>query len=230
MSNRLINVEDLKKSYPMGKDTVEILKGVSFSMEQGEFVIIMGPSGSGKSTLLHLLAGLDRPTQGNIEVLGQDMVRSSDQELARFRNQKIGIVFQFYHLFPELDAYENVYLPSLLHKNQRSRKRADIEKEIEGLFETIGLKGRKHHRPQELSGGEQQRIAIARALVNQPDVLLADEPTGNLDSESGETILNLFSQLHQTKKLSIVMVTHNSDFLKRAQRVLYLKDGMIMSV
>lgn len=228
-NDRLIEVQGLKKYYSLGKTSVEVLKGLDLSVSKGEFVMIMGPSGSGKSTLLHIVAGLDRPTEGEVRVLGNSLKKLSDRQLSRLRNLKIGFVFQFYYLFPELTAYENVYLPGILFKGAKSEQ--DIEalrKRADEMFEITGLNHRKLHRPQELSGGEQQRLAIARALINEPEILLADEPTGNLDTASGETILEFFEHFQKSKRLSIVMVTHNPEFLKRAQRVLFLRDGKIV--
>ena len=224
----LIETKGLTRSFLFGKTSIDVLKGVDFSMRSGEFTMIMGPSGSGKSTLLHLIAGLDRPTSGKISVLGEDLGLASDRTLSRLRNETIGFVFQFYHLIPGLNAYENVYLPILLNKNLKAKlSRKDLIKRIDELFDAVGLSHRKMHRPQELSGGEQQRVAIARALVNEPRILLADEPTGNLDTETGSSILDLIHRLHQLKNLTVVMVTHNPDCLKWGKRVLYLKDGKI---
>lgn len=226
----LIEVHDLKKSYYLGKTALEVLKGVDFAVARGEFVMMMGPSGCGKSTLLNLLAGLDHPTGGEVRVLGEDLSQLSDDALSRLRNREIGFVFQFYHLFPELNAFENVLLPSLIYRGngKKDGKARAQGRTAEELFEIIGLKDRMFHRPQELSGGEQQRIAIARALINGPSILLADEPTGNLDSESGEMILEVFDRLRTNTQVSIVMVTHNPDFLKRAGRVLFMKDGKLV--
>ncbi|MBI1869641.1 MAG: ABC transporter ATP-binding protein [Chlamydiae bacterium] len=220
----LIKVEGVKKSFLLGKNSVEVLKKINFSLHKGEFVMIVGPSGSGKSTLLHLVAGLDDISLGRISVLGKDLTQLSDRALSLLRNQHIGFIFQFYHLLPELTAYENIFLPVLLSQHRLSK---DALKRMDELFELMGLANRKLHRPQELSGGEQQRIAIARALMNRPQILLADEPTGNLDAANGEAILDLLENLRKTQGLSILMVTHNPEFLKRADRVLYLKDGTI---
>jgi putative ABC transport system ATP-binding protein len=228
-NDQLIEVKGLKKTYTLGKTFIEVLKGVDLSVDKGEFVMIMGPSGSGKSTLLHIVAGLDRPTEGDVKVLGENLKKLSDRQLSRLRNLKVGFVFQFYYLFPELTAYENVYLPGILFKGVKNEQaRAALVQRVDEMFEIIGLNHRKLHRPQELSGGEQQRLAIARALINEPEILLADEPTGNLDSASGEIILEFFERFQKAKKLSILMVTHNPEFLKRAQRVLFLKDGKIV--
>lgn len=226
----LVKVEDVKKSYSLGQTSVDVLKGVNFSLCEGEFVMVMGPSGSGKSTLLHLLAGLDFPTAGKVSVFGSDLAQSSDRDLSVLRNQKLGFIFQFYHLFPELTAYENVCLPALLNPGSKDEKsRREKVQKVDALFEAIGLGQRKSHRPSELSGGEQQRVAIARALVNDPKILLADEPTGNLDAASGEVVLELLEEIQKSRNLTILMVTHNPEFLKRAHRVLYLKDGRILS-
>ncbi|MBI1882735.1 MAG: ABC transporter ATP-binding protein [Chlamydiae bacterium] len=224
--SNIVKVENLKKSYEMGRTSVEVLKGIDFSLSLGEFVMVVGPSGSGKSTLLHLVAGLDRPTEGKISVLGKSLGEMPDRQISFLRNQKIGFIFQFYHLLPELTAYENVALPLLVYS---SEKRVKGHRKIEDMFDMIGLNNRSMHRPQELSGGEQQRLAIARALVHDPEILLADEPTGNLDTANGNAILDLLDQIRKKNHLSILMVTHNPDFLKRADRVLYLKDGKIQA-
>lgn len=224
----LIKVENLKKTYQMGKASIDVLKGVNLSVRPGEFVMLVGPSGSGKSTLLHLVAGLDCPTEGSIEVMGVDVTRASDGLMSRIRNQSIGFIFQFYHLLPELSAYENVVLPSLLSKKDRQSSYSSRVRKADELMDAIGLTDRKMHRPQELSGGEQQRLAIARALINDPKILLADEPTGNLDTVNGNAILELLEQIQKVRKLSILMVTHNPEFLSRADRVIYLKDGRIV--
>lgn len=225
MSNPMIEVKHLKKHYELGKNRLDILKGVDFSVSEGEFVMIMGPSGSGKSTLLHLISALDRPTEGQIHVSGMNLNDLSDRQMSKLRNEKIGIVFQFYYLFPELNAYENVFLPALLNKQAGSRK--NIKEKTDQLFEEIGLKDRRFHRPQELSGGEQQRIAIARALMNGPRILLADEPTGNLDTVSGNIVLDFLEKIRKEKNLTMVMVTHNPEIVKRSDRAVYLRDGLL---
>jgi putative ABC transport system ATP-binding protein len=227
----MIEVKNIKKHYELGKNRLEILKGVDFSVQEGEFVMIMGPSGSGKSTLLHLIAGLDRATEGEIKVGGLDLNRLSDRQMSKFRNEKIGIVFQFYYLFPELSAYENVFLPALLRKdgNSKTTGKKYIQEKTDQLFEEIGMKDRRFHRPQELSGGEQQRIAIARALMNDPKILLADEPTGNLDTASGNVVLDFLEKIRKEKSLTMVMVTHNPEIIKRSDRAVYLRDGLLFN-
>ncbi len=226
-NEKLIEVRNLKKAYTLGQTSIEVLKGVDFSLSEGEFVMMMGPSGSGKSTFLQILGGLDQATSGSVHVLGSDITKASDRLISSLRNQSLGFIFQFYHLFPELNAYENVYLPALLACDEKIHSKKEVAQKADELFEIMGLHNRKFHRPQEMSGGEQQRVAIARALMNDPKILLADEPTGNLDVAAGEVILNLLDQIQKIKKLAVVMVTHNPDFLKRAHRVLYLKDGKI---
>lgn len=219
----MIQVQDLKRSYIMGKVEVHALKGVSFEIEQGEFVAIMGPSGSGKSTLLHQLGLLDTPTSGKILIDGVDVLRLSDREKAIYRLTQLGYVFQDYAILPELTAAENVYLPAMVQgKSKELYLRSSRE-----LLETVGLGDRLHHLPQELSGGEQQRVAIARALINKPKILFADEPCANLDTESSRHILELFRKLNEELGQTILMVSHEEWHKKYVDRIIYLKDGLI---
>ena len=220
----MIEARDVRKVYKMGRVALEVLRGVSLRVASGEFVAIMGPSGAGKSTLLHLLAGLDTPTTGDVVWEGRSVSKFSDAKRSAFRNRTLGIVFQFYHLLPELSALENVMLPGLV-----SRKRAPALRS-RALFclDQVALSARVHHRPGELSGGEQQRVAIARALVNKPKWLLCDEPTGNLDTKTGEGIVELLTSLRRRDKAGLLLVTHQGSLAKLADRTVALEDGRIV--
>ena len=215
---------DVTKQYDMGEVTVSALQAVSFMVEEGEFVAVMGPSGSGKSTLLHLLGGLDEPSSGEISLAGHSITHLSDDEVTVVRRRKVGFIFQFYNLVPTLTAAENVGLP-LLIDGQRLEQHAE---KIEGLLKMVGLDDRQGHKPDQMSGGQQQRVAIARAFVNDPEIVLADEPTGNLDSQSGTAILELLRQSAETLRQTIVMVTHDPRAASYADRVVFLKDGRII--
>jgi len=217
----MIELKSIKKSYVLPKLTVEVLKGIDLVVEKGEFVAIMGPSGSGKSTLLNIIGCLDRPTEGQYLLEGVDVSRKTDNELAEIRNSKIGFVFQNFNLLPRFPAWKNVELP-LLYSGVSSKER---KARALSLLEKVGLSGREEHNPSELSGGEQQRVAIARALVNNPAIILADEPTGNLDSRSGAGIMEIFSALNR-EGVTIIMVTHESHIAEKARRVVTIKDGV----
>jgi lipoprotein-releasing system ATP-binding protein len=223
MSNCLIRVRDLHKSFISGDTQLPVLKGINLDIKQYEMLAIVGASGVGKSTFLHLLGALDRPTSGNVYYRDEDLFTWDDDRLAAFRNQTLGFVFQFHHLLPEFTALENVALPLLIHKLPKDAARARAEE----LLAEVGLKRRITHRPGELSGGEQQRVAIARALVNNPQLVLADEPTGNLDSKTGEEVYHLLQELNQRKKITLVYVTHNESLARRADRTIRLVDGRI---
>ena len=219
-----LETQALTKQYQMGEVSVVALDGVDFSVEQGEFVAIMGPSGSGKSTLLHMLGGLDYPTSGEVYLNGQPLSGLSDDEITRLRRRKVGFIFQFYNLLPTLGAAENVALPLLIDGQSLTRQRPLVDQ----LLERVGLRDRADHRPDQLSGGQQQRVAIARAFVNQPEIVLADEPTGNLDSRSGTAILELLRQTCRELGATVIMVTHDPRAASYADRVVFLKDGKIV--
>jgi lipoprotein-releasing system ATP-binding protein len=219
----LLEVADVHKGFTKGTTWLDVLKGISFEVSSGEMIAVVGPSGSGKSTLLHLIGALERPDQGSIRFDGQDVFELPDLAQAAFRNQHVGFVFQFHHLLPELSALENVMLPGLIARRGR---RAVITAATD-LLTTMGLAERMEHRPGELSGGEQQRVAIARALVNHPDLVLADEPTGNLDRQSGEAIHGLLRSLNQERQQTFIVVTHNEAFAKALDRTVRLIDGKL---
>jgi ABC-type lipoprotein export system ATPase subunit len=222
----MIEARKVSKEYLMGKVTLHVLKGVSLELEDGAFVSVIGPSGAGKSTLLHLLAGLDTPTRGEVLWDGQPLSGLSDARRAAFRNRRLGIVFQFYHLLPELTALENVLLPGQVGgRGGRGPLRARAEQ----CLAQVGLRARLRHKPKELSGGEQQRVAIARALVNEPAWLLCDEPTGNLDSKSGSDIIELLTGLRRQRRLGLVLVTHQAKLAGLADRTVVLEDGQIVN-
>ncbi len=226
MNNDLIlRLENVRRSYKVGGGVVDVLRGVNWELARGRWACLLGASGSGKTTLLHLIGALEKPDAGSIEVAGVNLNKLSRTAAAEFRNNRLGFIFQAYHLLPELNIRENVMLPGMLAGKSRkeSRERA------ESLLETVGLKERMHHRPNELSGGEQQRAAIARALINDPELLLADEPTGNLDTRTGEGILELFAQLRAERPdRSIVMITHNQEIAQLCDPVVQLKDGVFL--
>ncbi len=221
MNEVVLRAEEIHKSYRIGIHTVEVLHGVSLSVSRGETLSVMGASGSGKSTLLHILGGLDRPDSGEVLFEKTSLVTMKPARRAAFRARRVGFVFQGYHLLPELNVFENVLLPSMAASQHDPKIRAAH------LIEQVGLSGRTNHRPQELSGGEQQRVAIARALMNDPDLLLADEPTGNLDSHTGENVLHNLFDLAQAEGRTLVLVTHNEQIARCCQRELILKDGKL---
>jgi putative ABC transport system ATP-binding protein len=221
-NNAVIYVENLTKIYQLGKQEVRALSGVTFKILPNEFVAIMGPSGSGKSTLLNLIGCLDTPSEGEYYLSGQKVSTLSENELAHIRNSEIGFVFQVFNLLPRATAFHNVELP-IIYKGEGKRERA---LKAEKALAMVEMDHRMHHRPSELSGGERQRVAIARALVNNPSLLLADEPTGNLDSKTGQEILNLFHKIHSQGN-TILMVTHDMDIAQQAQRILFVRDGKI---
>jgi putative ABC transport system ATP-binding protein len=218
----IIETQDLWKTYVMGSEEIHALRGVDLSIERGEYVAIMGPSGSGKSTLMNLIGCLDTPTKGSYLLNGKQVGQMNDNELARIRNEEIGFVFQTFNLLPRASALHNVELP-LVYAGVPSKERQDRAREA---LRKVELENRMDHKPNELSGGQRQRVAIARALVNNPSILLADEPTGNLDSKTGVEIMSLFERLHETGN-TIVLVTHEADIAAHAHRVVHIRDGRV---
>ena len=225
MSEKIIQITDLTRIYQMGDVQVRALDGISLDISPGEFVAIMGPSGSGKSTLLNLLGCLDRPSSGQYLLGSEDVSRLSRKKLAYVRNQKIGFIFQSYNLLPQYTAQENVILPLIYSRNADHASQDRPQRAIE-MLAAVGLGERTHHKPTEMSGGQQQRVAIARALINDPLLILADEPTGNLDTQSGEEIMQILIGLHQRGR-TIVMVTHEAEIAVHAQRTIHVRDGRI---
>lgn len=219
----ILKVENLCKTYGKGETLVKALDDVSFSVEKGEFVAIVGSSGSGKSTLLHILGGVDRPTSGKVYVDGEDVYKLNETNLAIFRRRQVGLIYQFYNLIPILNVKENMTLPILLDS-----KKVD-EKYLDELIEILGLTNRVNHLPNELSGGQQQRVSIGRALMNRPTLLLADEPTGNLDSKASKEIIELLKLSNKKYKQTIIMITHDHDLALNASRIITLEDGKIIS-
>ena len=225
----LLSARGIRKSFTLGERTLEILHGVDLDLYEGEMLALTGTSGAGKSTLLHILGLLDRPSEGSVSIEGKSGWELPLAERANIRNQRIGFVFQFYHLLPELDAVENVLLPAMIHESYasfRSRRRAHYEHARE-LLSDFGLADRNSHRPSQLSGGERQRVALARALFHDPAILIADEPTGNLDTKTGEKVLELIFREQQRRQLSLLLVTHDERLAQRCQRHLVMADGRI---
>lgn len=220
----LVELRDIRKSFMLGEEEVEILHGIDLTVERGDFLAMMGPSGSGKSTTMNILGCLDKPTSGRYLLDGQDVSRLGDDDLAVIRNQKIGFVFQGFNLLQKTSALENVELP-LLYAGMPHRER--IEK-AEKALNDMGLSDRLHHEPTQLSGGQQQRVAIARGIVNKAPILMADEPTGNLDSKTSDEIMNLFCKLNEEEGITIILVTHEADVAAYAKRVVHFKDGLIL--
>ena len=218
----ILKVENLTKTYGSGENLVHAVDDVSFSVEKGEFVAIVGASGSGKSTLLHMLGGLDRPTSGKIFVDGNDISKMNDDKLAVFRRRQVGIVYQFYNLIPILTVEENITLPCDLDGRGVDRER------LEMILDSFGLRARRKHLPNQLSGGQQQRTSIARALINNPSLVLADEPTGNLDSKSSEEVMSMLKMCNQSYGQTVIMITHNLDIAKQADRIITISDGKIV--
>ena len=226
MNNTILHVEDITKTYQSGPQSVEVLKGVNLKIQKGEIVIIMGPSGVGKSTLLHLIGGLDKPTSGKIVVNNTNIFELENSKLAHFRNTSIGFVFQFHHLLPEFSALENLMIPGMINKSNLE----ELKLKSVALLDKIGLSDRINHKPSQLSGGEQQRVAVARALVNQPQLILADEPTGNLDKRNSESLYNLIFELNRTLNQTFIIVTHNEMMARNANKVVELEDGKIKNL
>jgi len=226
MSELLLSAHGLTKTYIMGARSLEVLKGVDVEIKRGDFVALRGASGTGKSTLLHLIGGLDTPNAGEIVFHGQKLSGFSEGRLTHFRNRSVGFVFQAYHLLPELTALENVCLTARIARIPAG----DAEKRARELLGRVGLAGRTDHKPAELSGGEQQRVAIARALINEPELLLADEPTGNLDSKTGVEIIDLLKGLRTEKNMTLVIATHDEKVAAHAERVIQLVDGLVSNL
>lgn len=218
----ILKVENLTKTYGSGENLVHAVDDVSFSVEKGEFVAIVGASGSGKSTLLHLIGGVDRPTSGKIFVDGNDISKMNDDKLAVFRRRQVGIVYQFYNLIPILTVEENITLPCDLDGRGVDRER------LEMILDSFGLRARRKHLPNQLSGGQQQRTSIARALINNPSLVLADEPTGNLDSKSSEEVMSMLKMCNQNYGQTVIMITHNLDIAKQTDRIITISDGKIV--
>lgn len=221
--NIAVEGRHLVKDFNPGGTPTKVLKDVSLKVAQGEFAAIMGPSGSGKSTLLYILGGLDSPTSGSVLLNGTDISRFDDAKMSRIRRQKIGFVFQFYNLIPNLSVEENILLPLLLD----GRKKQEYKKDLEHILEVVGLSHRRRHTPRELSGGQQQRVAIARALIGRPEILFADEPTGNLDTGTGAEIMELLREINRDSGQTILMVTHSPEAAESSSRIITVRDGVI---
>jgi ABC-type lipoprotein export system ATPase subunit len=222
-----LETKNIHKVYANGKKELPILKGIDLNIEKAKFVAIVGPSGAGKSTLLHILGGLDNPTQGKVLFAQQDIYSLSDREISKVRNERIGFVFQFYHLLPEFTVLENIMMPGLIKSSGHKITKSQVEEDAAKLLKEVGLMERADHFPSQLSGGEKQRVAIARGLINNPGLLLCDEPTGNLDSETGEGIISLIKRINAQNQMTIILVTHNIELTKTADRVYHLRDGML---
>lgn len=217
----LLRVENLRKAYGKGENTVHALDGVSFTVKKGEFLAIIGPSGSGKSTLLHILGGVDKPTSGKVFLDGCDVYAQNDEQLAIFRRRQVGLIYQFYNLIPVLNVTENMTLPVLMDGQEVNNER------LEELLSTLGLKGRENHLPNQLSGGQQQRVSIGRALMNAPAVMLADEPTGNLDSKNSQEIVELLKYSNKKYNQTLIIITHDENIALQADRIIAIEDGRI---
>ena len=217
----IVKVENLSKTYGSGDHVVRALDDISFTIEQGEFVAIVGPSGSGKSTLMHLLGGIDKPTAGKIFVEGTDVYAQNEEQLAIFRRRQVGLVYQFYNLIPVLNVVENITLPMLMDGQKVNEER------LEEMLHVLNLQGRETHLPNQLSGGQQQRVSIGRALINAPSIVLADEPTGNLDSKNGQEIIELLKYSNRTYGQTLIVITHDENFALQADRIIAIQDGKI---
>ena len=220
----VIKTKNLRKVYFLEEEKIEALKGINITVKKGEMVALMGPSGSGKSTLLHLLGGIDVPTKGKVFINDFDIFSLDDKKLSVFRNKHIGFVFQFHYLLPEFTVLENVMLPVQIYNKRGAKEKA------EKILRLLGLEHRLNHKPTQISGGEQQRTAIARAVVNEPDIILADEPTGNLDSENAHNVMSIFKEMNKKNNVSIVIATHDPEIAEYCDRIFYLKDGQIQDI
>jgi lipoprotein-releasing system ATP-binding protein len=225
MSKNILEISGLERSFPHPSGKVNVLRGIDLNLGEGETIAIVGTSGAGKSTLLHVIGAIDRPTSGKVVFDGDDLAKLDPRSLAEVRNKKIGFVFQFHHLLPEFDALENVMMPALVARMDHE----EASKRAVAVLEELGMKDRLHHRLGELSGGEEQRVAVARAMMLEPKLLLCDEPTGNLDGETGKKVEDLLLDLNRRKGVSLVVVTHNEEFAKKMQKVLRLKSGKIVN-
>ncbi len=219
----IVETRNVRKVFYTEGDKVEALKGISVQIKQGDMVAIMGPSGSGKSTFLHILGGIDIPTEGTVILDNTEIFKLNEKQLAKFRNQNIGFVFQYHHLLPEFTALENTIFPALLKKDKNAEKKG------RELLKQLSLEHRINHKPSQLSGGEQQRVAIARAIINNPKILIADEPTGNLDSENTKNVLNILKNLNKKFNMTIILATHDNFVASQCHTILYMKDGLIQS-
>jgi len=222
----MLSASNIYKSYRETGSTLDVLQGIDLEIKEGEVIAIVGPSGAGKSTLLHILGGLDSPDKGRVRLDGEDVYRLREFSRAKVRNKKIGFIFQFYHLLPEFTALENVVLPVLIKEDKKNIKK--FESQGMELLEKVGLAARATHKPHQLSGGEQQRVAVARALINKPVIIFCDEPTGNLDSHSGEEIINLLMNLNKKNKQTFVIVTHEEEIARQCHRVIHMRDGKLV--
>jgi lipoprotein-releasing system ATP-binding protein len=224
----MIEAQGIHKDYTVAGKKLQVLKGIDLVIRKGSLTALVGPSGAGKSTLLHILGGLDEPSQGSVRLFGQDLYALGDSALSLVRNTKIGFVFQFYHLLPEFNVLENVYMPALISAQRPAAAgRDDRRHRAQELLKSVGLSRRVDHFPSQLSGGEQQRVALARSLINRPELLLCDEPTGNLDSATGEGIMALIQDIQRQSGMTVILVTHNKELAGIAQKVFYLKDGSL---
>ena len=225
----MLRAKNIHKIYNNGDKKLHVLKGLDFTIDRGKIVSIVGPSGAGKSTLLHLLGGLDEPSEGKIFIDDYNLYKLSDKELSRIRNERFGFVFQFYHLLSEFTVLENIFLPAMIKLKEKGLEFKELKKRAIDFLSRVKLKSKANCFPNQLSGGEQQRIAICRSLINNPEVLFCDEPTGNLDSRSGEEIIRLIKDLNAENKMAIALVTHNEQLAKIADNVFHLKDGVLVS-
>lgn len=225
LNGPILELDNIYKTYKLGNTEVEAVKGISLSLQEGEFISIMGPSGSGKTTLLNLIGALDKPTKGEVYINGDNVNSMSDKDLTQLRRNKIGFVFQFYNLIPVLTCYENIELPLFIAGISKKERKLRVE----NLLKKMGLEKHRNHRPSELSGGQQQRVAIARALVNNPSILIADELTGDLDSKTGDIIMDYLRSLNKSENQTIIVVTHNIHIAKKTNKIYTIKDGKLIS-